>query len=109
MKWGFDRGGLLISYFFRPLKHLENRFLLSQRFYLNRVCLSDFEIISEVGSGATGTVYKCRLKSGMPIFSNLDKTNEIIAIKRKKIGKKSKDILKEVFMLKNIDHPNIIK
>ncbi|CAI2364136.1 unnamed protein product [Moneuplotes crassus] len=66
-----------------------------------KASLIDYEIISEIGSGATGTVYKCKLKS--------DESQEKYAIKRIKIGKKSKDVLKEVFMLKNISHPNIIK
>lgn len=67
--------------------------------------LKDFEIINEIGSGTNGTVYKAKLL----IPHNFASTDEFFAIKKISLEHKSKDTVKEVFMLKNITHPNIIK
>lgn len=73
------------------------------------LCLSDFEILCEIGSGTNGTVYKAKLSAGHILLENADSNSTIFAIKKISLGDKSKDTVKEVFMLKNITHPNIIK
>lgn len=62
--------------------------------------LDDFEILGEIGSGTNGTVYKAKL---------MKEGEEFYAIKKINLSSKSQDMVKEVFMLKNIVHPNIIK
>ena len=61
--------------------------------------LSDFTIIKEIGSGATGTVYHVRCGVSGKEF----------ALKKIAVTKNSKDVLNEVMILKSIKHPNLIK
>jgi serine/threonine protein kinase len=67
--------------------------------------LKDFEIISKIGSGTNGTVYKTKLLVPHDFGTN----DEYFAIKTISLERKSKDTVKEDFILKNITHPNIIK
>lgn len=65
--------------------------------------LSDFNILSELGKGSYGLVYKVR--------SLLD--NEVYVIKKMELKhineKQQKECWKEVSILKKVNHPNIIK
>ena len=66
---------------------------------------SKYEIISELGEGSFGKVYKVKHKENNNIFA-------VKSIQKRKIGLSSQDeieLLKEINILKQLDHPNIIK
>lgn len=76
---------------------------------LSVLSLADFEIIGEIGSGATGTVYKVKPTEFSNIVDLFDSSSEYYALKKIKLDVKCSDLLKEVLMMKNIHHPHIIK
>ena len=65
--------------------------------------LSDFEILSELGRGSYGVVFKVKSKldENIYVIKRLD-------LKHKK-EKAQKEAWKEAMILKNLNHPNIIK
>jgi hypothetical protein len=63
----------------------------------------DFIIIHEIGRGATGVVYKVRSNINGRIYAMKDITVTHLKIK------KQKESFKEILVLKNIQHSNIIK
>lgn len=63
----------------------------------------DLEIICKLGEGAYGAVYKAKIP----------KTGEIVAVKTVKLTDEDEGItsttIRELTILQNLDHPNIIK
>ena len=73
---------------------------------LNRIdgCLSNFEIEKRIGKGQFSTVYKAKCKQN----------GEIVALKKIQIfdmldAKSRWDCIKEINLLQQLDHPNVIK
>ena len=64
-------------------------------------CLTNYEKITQLGSGSYGSVYKVLKKS----------TNQLRALKiiPKYFAKEKKEILNEINILKGLDHPNVMK
>ena len=54
-------------------------------------------------------MYKAKLVSVTDAYDSCHGEETLYAIKKINLQHKSKDTIKEVFMLKNIAHPNIIK
>jgi mitogen-activated protein kinase kinase 4/5 len=71
-----------------------------------KLSISDFELVSKLGSGATGTVYKAQLKNNC---EEVGESHACYAIKVIKLEKKCMGNIQEVFKLKNVEHPNIVK
>lgn len=62
--------------------------------------MEDFIIISEIGSGTNGTVYKAKVKKEPNYIQERDEKEIYYAIKEINLQFKSKDSINEVSMLK---------
>ena len=74
-----------------------------------QITLADFEILSILGQGSSGTVYKANQRYG-----STKQQSRVVALKevkmRETISKKQyKDVINEVEMMKRIKHPHIIQ
>jgi serine/threonine protein kinase len=71
--------------------------------------MDKFEKLEKLGSGTYGVVYKAR---GIHFYSDKN-TNDIVALKKIKLQNEEEGIpstaIREISLLKELNHPNIVK
>lgn len=67
--------------------------------------IGDYQVITELGSGATGPVYLSRTNSGQKVAQKLLKFDPQNA----RFNKLHQNMLQESAMLQRLDHPNVMK